>query len=89
MVGLVTFPKGEWDSSANEMVQRFKDSGHLVFKSTSALGRGILKRKKGFETIKHSTLNPNNSFGKSAQYFRSSGELVSTIRLDGGREGTR
>ena len=44
-------PKGERDSTANEMVQRFKETGHLVFKSTSALSRGILKRKKQFETI--------------------------------------
>ena len=46
-------PNGEWDSTANEMVQRFRDTGHPVFKikSTSALSRGILKRKKGFETL--------------------------------------
>ena len=30
----------------------------------------------------HRTLVPNHSFCKSAQYFRSSGELVSSIRLD-------
>ena len=36
---------------ANKMVQRFKGTCHLVFKSISALSRGILKRKKGKETI--------------------------------------
>ena len=29
------------------MVQRFKGTGHPVFKSTSALSRGIVKQKKG------------------------------------------
>ena len=43
--------KGEWCSTANIMVQRFKETGHLVFKSISALSRGILKRKKGKETV--------------------------------------
>ena len=33
------------------MVQRFKETGHLVFKSTSALSRGILKQRKGIRTI--------------------------------------
>ena len=32
------------------MVLRFKESGDPVFNSTSDLSRGILKRKKGFET---------------------------------------
>ena len=44
--------KGEWDSTANKMVQRFKETGHLVFKSISALSRGLLKQKKG-ESTKH------------------------------------
>ena len=35
--------KEEWDSLANNMTQRFKETGHLVFKSISALSRGILK----------------------------------------------
>ena len=37
--------------------------------------------------VKHRTLVPNDSFCKSAQYLRSSGELVSTIRFDRRREG--
>ena len=39
--------KGDWDSAANKMVQRFKETGHLVFISTSALNRGNLKQRKG------------------------------------------
>ena len=44
-------PKGEWDSIADEMVQRFKETSHPAYKNTSALSRGVLKRKEGFETI--------------------------------------
>ena len=33
------------------MVERFKDTGHPVFKSISALSRGILKKKNGRDTI--------------------------------------
>ena len=43
--------KGEWDPLANKMVQRFQGTGHPVFKSISALSRGILKKKNGRETI--------------------------------------
>ena len=43
-------PNGEWDSTANKMLQRFKETGHLVFKSISALSRGALKRKRSQET---------------------------------------
>ena len=37
-------PEGNWDSTATQMVERFKDTGHPVFKSISALSRGILKK---------------------------------------------
>ena len=37
--------------AANKVVPRFKETGHLVFKSISALSRGILKKKKGKSTI--------------------------------------
>ena len=43
-------PKGEWDSTANGMVQRFKKAGHPVFKCISAFSRGILKQKNGLCT---------------------------------------
>ena len=35
---------GQWDRTANEKVQQFKETGLLIFISTSALSRGILKR---------------------------------------------
>ena len=50
--------KGEWDSLANKMVQQFKETGHPVFKSISALSRGILK-KKGRDTINFNGDSPN------------------------------
>ena len=43
--------KGEWDSTADNMVQQFKETGHLVFKGISGLSRGILKQKEGQSTI--------------------------------------
>ena len=42
----------KWDSAATQMVERFKEAGHPVFKSISALSRGILKRKRGRNTIR-------------------------------------
>ena len=38
-------PEGKWDSTAAQMVDRFKDTGHPAFKSISPLSRGILKKK--------------------------------------------
>ena len=44
-------PEGKWDSTAAQMVERFKETAHPVFKSTSALSRGILRRKNNRDTI--------------------------------------
>ena len=35
--------EGQWDSIVTQMVGRFKETGHPVFKSISAVSRGILK----------------------------------------------
>ena len=43
--------KGQWNCTANKTVQRFKGTGHLVFKSSSAWSGGILKQRKGKYTI--------------------------------------
>ena len=51
--------KGQWNCTANKMVQRFKETGHPVFKSTSALSRGILKQRKGRCTIHFNGLSIN------------------------------
>ena len=50
--GTLTYtPEGKWDSTATHMVERFKDTAHPVFKSISALSRGILKKKKNRDNI--------------------------------------
>ena len=43
--------EGKWDSTATQMVERFRESSHPIFKSTSALRRRILKRKNNRDTI--------------------------------------
>ena len=47
----LTHLKEKWVSAATQMVERFKETGHPVFKSISALSRGILKRKNNRDTI--------------------------------------
>ena len=42
------------------MVGRFKETGHPVFKSISALSRGILKGKNNSDTI-HFTADASNT----------------------------
>ena len=39
-------PQGEWDRVAELMI-KFGESGHPVFRSTSPLSRGVLKSKGG------------------------------------------
>ena len=56
----------------------YSDSKKLVFKSISALSRGILKKnKKGKDTIHFD----RDSTHESAQYFGRSGDLVSQFGL--------
>ena len=40
-------PQGEWDKMAVKMMFTFAESGHLVFRATSPLSRGVLKSKGG------------------------------------------
>ena len=47
---------GQWDRTANNMVQQCKETGHPIFTSTSALSRGILKQRKGRSTIRFKEL---------------------------------
>ena len=39
--------KGQWNCTANKMVQRLNETGHPIIESTSALSRGILKQRRG------------------------------------------
>ena len=88
--------KGRRGSTAMKMVQRFKEKGHPVFKSISAMSRGFLEQKKGESTIHFNgdsmdtelLLQTINSFCKSAQCLRSNDELVSSTRNDRERKGT-
>ena len=73
-------PQGHRNCTASKMVHRFKETG---FKSTSALSRGILKRKKGEETIHFNGDSSNAELlfqtvhsVNQLQYSRSRGELV-------------
>ena len=38
-------PQGAWDHIADEMLLEFTESGHLIFRATTPLSRGILKSK--------------------------------------------
>ena len=40
-------PQGEWDRVAEQMMIKFSESGHPVFRATSPLSRGMLKSKGG------------------------------------------
>ena len=50
------------DSTATQMMERFKDTGHPVFKSISALSRGILKKKFNRDTIHFNADASNTEF---------------------------
>ena len=39
-------PQGEWDHVAEEMLLKFAESGHPIFRATTPLSRGQLKRKR-------------------------------------------
>ena len=47
-------PEGQWNTTAGVMVADFKDSGHPVFRASSALDRRFLKKKGGRCTIRFS-----------------------------------
>ena len=51
--------EGKWNSIATQMVGRFKETGHAVFNSISALSRGILKRKGSRETTRFNADSSN------------------------------
>ena len=54
--------QGQWNRTANKMVQRFKETGHHIFRSTSALSRGILMRERGRSTIHFNGDTVNTEF---------------------------
>ena len=46
-------PQGEWDRIAEQMMIKFAESRHPVFRSTSPLSRGVLKSKGGAKLSIH------------------------------------
>ena len=44
-------PQGEWDRVAQLMMIRFRESGHPVFRATSPLSRGTLKKQRRWKII--------------------------------------
>ena len=52
-------PERKWNTTADVMVDKFTDSGHPVFRATSALNRGYLRKKGGRCTIHFSAEHSN------------------------------
>ena len=44
---------GEWDRDAEQMMIKFAESGHPVFRATSSFSRGMLKSKRGRQLSIH------------------------------------
>ena len=51
-------PQGEWDGVAEQMIIKFAESTHPVFRSTSPLSRGVLKSKGGGKLSIHYCADP-------------------------------
>ena len=77
-------PQGAWDHVAEDMLLKFAESGHPIFRATTPLSRGKLKSKgkgKVVHTLqcwsRYSWYNLSHySFCQSAQYLRSSGSYM-------------
>ena len=73
-------PQGEWDKMAEKMMVTHAESGHPVFRATSPLSRGTLKKQrrwKFFDSLLRRSGNDYNCFShsyfcKSAQSLRCS-----------------
>ena len=57
-------PQGVWDRVSEQMIIKFAESKHPIFRSTSPLSRGVLKSKGG---------------GKLSIHFCADGETVETV----------
>ena len=53
-------PEAKWDSISSHMAERFKESGHPMFKGISASSRDFLKRKNNRDTI-HFNVDSSNT----------------------------
>ena len=73
-------PEGQWNSTADVMVSSFEDSGHPVFRASSALDLGFLKWKGGTCMIHFSGDHSNADLSfrtiKSANQFSIYGAIA-------------
>ena len=83
----VSKPNGEWNKTAEVMMLNFAESGHPVFRATSAVERGELKSKENGKKSIHFNgsdetveLILRTYFCQSAQYLRSRSGHVQRIR---------
>ena len=51
-------PQGEWDYIAEDMLLKFAESGHPIFRATTPLSRGKLKRKGKGKVSIHFSAEP-------------------------------
>ena len=54
-------PDGGWNSAANMMMLQFAEGGHPIFRGTSPLSRGVLKRKGGGQLSINYNAEPRNA----------------------------
>ena len=87
--------EGKCDSTVTQMVERFKDTGHPVFKSSSALSRGLLKKKNGRGTIHFSADASNTELlfriihsVNQLNIYGAVSDWCEQFSLDRGRKGT-
>ena len=52
-------PHGEWDHIAEEMLLKFEESGHPIFRATTPLSRGQLKSKGKGKVSIHFSADPD------------------------------
>ena len=52
-------PQGEWDHIAEDMLLRFAESGHPIFRATTPLSRGKLKSKGKGKVSMHFSADPD------------------------------
>ena len=53
-------PQGEWDRVAELMMIKFRESGHPVFRATSPLSRGTLKKQRRWKINNTRMRRPGN-----------------------------
>ena len=68
--------EGHLNSTADVMVHSFEDSGHPVFRASSALDVGFLRKKGGAETSNAELSGRTKKSATPLQYVRSSRGLV-------------